>query len=621
MTVQNLILALIAAGVGWLAWDGHRRRSGASLVYLAGMALVYTGERLFGDDATRHVTLTAFGAALTVSSLLLRARAWSSSEGERAAAHRQALMFAAVGVASLGIYGLSTPAAATALGWDEDMAAWAYVVFNALWPIPWMIGTFGAFWIDQVLNLHPVLLPARARYRAATAGTSAALAILLLFPVNYLAQKHQLEWDFSYFRVSRPGSSTLALSRDLASTAQVYLFFSPANEVRAEILPYFQEVERASGGKVTITLADQPVEPELSKELEIKDNGYIAIKLGEGVERFKVGTDLAKARRDLKKLDETFQKHLLKLAKGKRTAYLLTGHGEANARDTENPLYKLSLVKKVLQNQNYQVKDFGIDDGSADRVPDDAALVIVAAPEKDLLPQEEAALKDYLDRKGALFLLADPGRSKMTGVMSHLGVQVGDLPLVHTTQYVRSTRGTVDRGTLFTNRFGTHTSVSTLSKYSTQLTVIFPSVAQITKVEGTSNKITTLFRSMASTFEDRNADFEQQQDEAPAVFDLGVAVTGPDEKDSFRAIVIGDVSLLSDPVLQFSQGTGVFVQDALRWLVGDEEIVGETNNEEDVKIEHTRDDDIAWFYGTIFAVPTLVMVAGGVFLRLRRRTS
>jgi hypothetical protein len=621
MTAQNLILALLAGGVAWLAWDGHRRRSGASLVYLAGMALVYAGERLFGDDTALHMPLTGLGVAVAIASLVLRFRATANSTGERAAAHRQALAFASAGVASLGLYALSTPAAASTFGWNEEMSAWAYVVFNAMWPVPWLIGTFGAFWIDQVMTLHPVQLPARARQSAAMAGTSAALAIALVFPVNYLAQKHPFEWDFSYFRVAQPGSSTLALARDLSSTAQVYMFFSPANEVRAEILPYFQEIERSSGGKVTLTLADQPVEPELSKELEIKDNGYIAIKLGEGIERFKVGTDLAKARRDLKKLDETFQKHLLKLAKGKRTAYLLTGHGEANARDAENPLYKLSLVKKVLTSQNYQVKDLGIDDGSADRIPDDAAFVLIAGPEKDLLPEEEAALKDYLGRKGALFVLADPGRSKMTGLLEHLGVKVGDLPLVHSTQYLRSTRGVSDRGNLFTNRFGTHTSVSTLSKYSTQLSVIFPSVVSVTKVEGTQNKITTLFRSMASTFEDKNGDFEQQQDEAPAVFDLGVAITGADEKDSFRAIVVGDVSLLSDPVLQFSQGTGVFVQDALRWLVGDEEIIGETNNEEDVKIEHTRDDDIVWFYGTIFAVPALIMIAGGVFLRLRRRAS
>ena len=56
--------------------------------------------------------------------------------------------------------------------------------------------------------------------------------------------------------------------------------------------------------------------------------------------------------------------------------------------------------------------------------------------------------------------------------------------------------------------------------------------------------------------------------------------------------------------------------DAMRWLVGEESFSGQVNNEEDVRIEHTKQQDLAWFYSTIFGVPALVL---GVGLFFRRR--
>jgi hypothetical protein len=58
--------------------------------------------------------------------------------------------------------------------------------------------------------------------------------------------------------------------------------------------------------------------------------------------------------------------------------------------------------------------------------------------------------------------------------------------------------------------------------------------------------------------------------------------------------------------------------DAMRWLVGEQSIQGLPNTEEDVRIEHTKQADLLWFYLVIFGAPALV-VAGGVFLTFRSR--
>jgi hypothetical protein len=53
-------------------------------------------------------------------------------------------------------------------------------------------------------------------------------------------------------------------------------------------------------------------------------------------------------------------------------------------------------------------------------------------------------------------------------------------------------------------------------------------------------------------------------------------------------------------------------------LVGTESLTGTTENEEDVKIEHTKGGQATWFYLTVLCVPLLVLGAGAVRIRLRR---
>jgi hypothetical protein len=59
--------------------------------------------------------------------------------------------------------------------------------------------------------------------------------------------------------------------------------------------------------------------------------------------------------------------------------------------------------------------------------------------------------------------------------------------------------------------------------------------------------------------------------------------------------------------------------DAVRWLGGEESFAGEVNNEEDVRIEHTQQKDLVWFYATIFGAPALVLGLGLTYSRRSRR--
>ncbi len=85
-----------------------------------------------------------------------------------------------------------------------------------------------------------------------------------------------------------------------------------------------------------------------------------------------------------------------------------------------------------------------------------------------------------------------------------------------------------------------------------------------------------------------------------------------------RVILVADSNIISDGLLQ-SRANQLFMIDGLNWLVGREKFSGEQSSEEDVKIEHSRKEDILWFNSTILGMPIFILAFAYSFLRRRRR--
>lgn len=81
------------------------------------------------------------------------------------------------------------------------------------------------------------------------------------------------------------------------------------------------------------------------------------------------------------------------------TVYFLSGHGEKS-------LDSYTKFTTNLTNYNYAAKELNLSE--TDSVPDDAALVLVAAPSKDITDAEAEKLNAYLDNGGNISLLMSP---------------------------------------------------------------------------------------------------------------------------------------------------------------------------------------------------------------------
>ncbi|MCA9490216.1 MAG: Gldg family protein [Myxococcales bacterium] len=612
---------------GFLVRDVFRSRSGSGLILASGLIVLFIGERVFAEGTSRAV-VSGVGLLVALGAVGLRAWAWSVSEGARRQGHQLALAWSGVVIGSLLLYAITLEPVTTALGLSEESLVRWNGSWRALFPIFTVMGLLPVFQLDRLLAAHPVLMPAGASRAAQIQGVTAALAIALVFPVNYLAKQHDDEWNVAYFKTTRPGEATVSIVQTAADPVEAVLFFPPGNDVGREVEAYFDALKREGDGRLSVTRIDQALDPVRAEALKVRENGQIVLVQGEANQKFRIDTDIDKARRDLRKLDGLVQKQLLKLTRGQNTVYFLAGHGEANWRENEDDLRKINLYKKeILEAQNYKVKTWGVADGSTSHMPDDADTIVIAAPTEPLLPEEVQTLEKFWDDGGSLLILLDPKGAPLTELLAHIGVDQGTVPLAHAQAHADFYHGLKDRYFLATNKYGSHASVKTLSRNSQVAHMVFPGAVDLKKAEGVGAKVTTLIRTMPMAWKDADGDYERGPDESQNVYDLAVAVEqthedaeGKPTKES-RAIVVGSVSWLSDDLLKALRANAQFSYDGIRWLTRNDDISGAVESEEDVQVVHTRNEDWAWFLLAIFAMPACVLGIGAIFIRTRRRTS
>lgn len=592
------------------------------LLYLASSASVFLAERVYSGNDAVYWSLLALGALLFLGALGSRARTLSS----HGAGTRMALVFYALSASSWLFYLASGRDALEAIGLSGDAQKHAGTVLEVASALFWTLGVFPAAALDNTLTASPRSLhPLRTR-AAWQGGLTVALGLAMLFPLNYLADAHNEKFDWGFFKTTSVGTATHQIVDNLTDPVKVVLFFPPSSDVLREVKPYFEDL---AGENLSVEEMDAVMDPESAKKWKVRDNGNIAFIKGEGtddekVETLKLTDKMDTAKKDLRKLDSKVQTSLLKLVREKRTVYFTVGHGEMYWKNAPSDEENLDNLKKLLEALNFKVKELGAQNGLAQAVPDDAGVVFIAAPQVPFLPEEIAALQAYRDRGGAFFVSFRPQDQEDEALAGLFGVTVDGHPTLSDKAFLRRTGGLTDRAYIVTNKFSSHESVTTLSKNSSQAVFIAPNSTTLTESKDHAGKVQMTVKTMTDWFADLNGNFEFDKDtEKRGGHDLAAIASGPAaDGGEWRAAVVGSGAWASNPLLNpqaMNQGVGnmVYLSDTMGWLTKDAALGGETESEEDVKIQHTKEGQAAWFYGVSGGFPALLFVAG--LFRVNRR--
>lgn len=104
--------------------------------------------------------------------------------------------------------------------------------------------------------------------------------------------------------------------------------------------------------------------------------------------------------------------------------YFVTGHGEHDPRD-DDERRGASEAARAMAAEGFEVR---VLEGAAS-IPDDAGLVVLAGPTRELSASEVDALAGYVNGGGDALVLADPGTPRsVVGLLKRFGIELlGDL--------------------------------------------------------------------------------------------------------------------------------------------------------------------------------------------------
>lgn len=601
-----------------------------SSLIAAGLVLAWVGERIAEAPSARY-GLTGAGALLIVVATVLRILRFTREEGALAKVQRNLAFFGSLSLMALALYTLQsdifTKLTGASLASGSPKLAGAVA---ALWPAVLVISIVTTLLMElsfATMAKAPTLEDGRVN-EAMLSGLGISFALIFAFSVQYVATERDTKADFSYFRVAKAGEATQKLVASFDEPLEVYLFFPPASDAAEAVANYFAELSAVSP-MLKVTRLDHAVEPLKAKELGVSGNGTVLLKKGGRKESLFIGTEVEKARTQLRGLDGEVQKRLLQVAKSRRTVYLTGGHGERTQDPTGGMDQRstIEILYKTLQDQNFDVRTLTTAEGLGNEIPKDAAALFILGPERAFSAPEAASIEAYAKRGGRLFIALDPENGlPFDELVEPLGLSFKPQNIAQErgTANVRPPPGPADRINIGTRTFSSHPVVTYLGRSNVPVLMLGAGGLEELPKHPADLTIDFAVRSMPDSWNDAsgNFEFDAALGETRKAWGVVAAIErrAPSAKneDAMRALVLADSDAIADLVLAQLQGNQYLVVDGFKWLLGDEQLTGATNTEVDVPLTRTRQQDTATFYGTTFLAP-IAVIGVGLFARRRAK--
>lgn len=240
------------------------------------------------------------------------------------------------------------------------------------------------------------------------------LWVVALGLAGVLSTRHDFRVDLSYGARRSLSPETVHLLRQLEQPVHAYAFYEDDPTARGQIRLLLERY-RQQTREFSYEFVDLDRRPELAEKYGVSLNRTLVLSRG----------DLKLRVRDV--TESRLSGALLRLiSHDTPRVFFVTGHGEASIENQGGR--GLSKLAESLGQQNFQVEAFDLPGSKA--VPEDADLVILAAPEGELRPRERDILERYILGGGSLFALLEPmGSASADTLVSDFGVHA-DLDFV-----------------------------------------------------------------------------------------------------------------------------------------------------------------------------------------------
>ena len=479
-----------------------------------------------------------------------------------------------------------------------------------------------------------VALVSSTRFQKGTASTLFTVAVVgILVLINVLGARFHHRAD-----MTRAGEFTLSeqtrdvldlLDRDIQVTA----FFAADSAMRGDVSVLLREYEIHSR-HIRVEYVDPERNPSKAKEYGITRSGTIVMETGgrrhdvTPLSLYQIGQSAEEIQfRGEQALTRGIMELTMQVG---ANIYFLTGHGGPSIYE------RIQGLRSYLTGEGYNVGEINLAREGA--LPEDADLIILPGPRRDLDALEKQLLQEFLEEEGRLMVMlasvaqASP-QPNLKALLESVGIGVNDDVVVDPTRsYFMDPTSPVPR-------YEDHPITRRL--IDEQLAVVFPYARSLEILESEFNgwNVRRILASSRDAWGRLNWEegIDREDGDLEGPLNLGTIVYRQldEEEKEERAqdplmglledrherglvVVLGNMDFATDDLLGF-QGNLDFFMGSVDWLLGEKQLISiRPKMPAFTRVFLTGQDVRMIFYGTVVALPLVVLVAGG-FIWFRRR--
>jgi ABC-type uncharacterized transport system involved in gliding motility auxiliary subunit len=361
---------------------------------------------------------------------------------------------------------------------------------------------------------------------------------------------------------------------------------------------------------------DPDAQPEIARTYEVKTYGTTVL---EGYDKKQVIQTAD---------EENITNALLKLTRNEqKKVYFLSGHEEHSlSADTRDGF---SSVKSALEKNMYGISELNL--LQQEEIPADAAVLIIAGPQREIPEREREIIKKYIARGGKVMLMLDPlVKTGLKGFLKDYGIEIGEDVVIDPLSPLFRANERVPVAT----EYGEHKITENFGQFT-----LYPDARSVVPSEKPPNgvEVQVLASTSPNAWAERNleelkqgkAAFDKDKDMAGPIPLVVLATVQPQqqsgrtqEKESSPAgkdgvLVVSGSSLFVANSFFNQYGNGDFFLNTVNFLADEANLitVERSNKFKPLLLTNAQAAVISWSF---ILVPFAVLVAGFFVYRVRR---
>lgn len=434
------------------------------------------------------------------------------------------------------------------------------------------------------------------------------LIVAIVVAINYLGTKIHQRFDFTEGKSRSISAQSIQVLKNLRTELKINAFFSKSHASLERfnlLLPIYQ----FHAAKIKATVVDSYLQPELVKQYNVKTDGTLVFEYN------------GKSTRSEEVSEEAITNAIIKVSRGEeKTIYFTQMHGEPDIDLSDETGY--AEAKNNLEKQSYKVKKLLLFQENS--VPEDAAALIIAGPQKPLLEKEIFLLENYIEkRQGRVLLLLNPFEgNELKPLLNKFGLLLEDNVAVEIDPTSRLMGGNYLMPVVA--KYGEHT----ITKNFGYITM-FPLVRGLAEIIPAPANVSLNFIAASSVnswgeinyaSEIKTGTMSKNPEDKNGPIDIAVAIeinSGGNKKA--RLVVCGDSDFAQNKYYYF-QANGNFFSNMVSWLAEEGDLIAIAPRLSVPRtVSLTQSGGRLVFFYTIIILPLLVFILGiGIWLYRRK---